>query len=204
MHYRPDPGWPAPVVVARPRPGDFVCVPVSWPVGLGISVGQWLDGDRFTFYDHTEVYIGKADAAGPFGYTVSTYPSGPGKRALPCNAWELPGSLWSSGLIDLTGTQRTGITAWAAGHQGIGYSFADYGALVLHAAGVEAAWLRRYIDSTSHMICSQFCDAAYRLNGVNLFDDGRWEGYVKPGDLAGLLQNLLVTSGPRTTRYGIY
>lgn len=163
-------------------------------MGVGITVGQWLDGDAFQFYDHTEVYIGKADAAGPFGYTVSTYPDGGGKRALPCSPWELPGSLWSSGLIDLTGVQRTGITAWAVNHQGIGYSFADYGALVLHGLHVPAPHLRAFIDSTHRMICSQFVDAVYRINGVHLFEDGRWEGYVKPGDLAKLLQAKLSQS----------
>lgn len=193
MHYRlAVDTWPAPVMTARPRPGDFVCVPVSGPVGLGITVGQWLDGDRFQFYDHTEVYVGKADAAGPYGYTVSTYPDGKGKRALPCPSWELPGSLWSSGLIDLTGAQRTGITAWAMGHQDVRYGFLDYAALTLHAAGVSARWLRDYIDDGRTMICSQFTDAAYLANGVHLFDDGRWQGYVKPGDLAGMLQSRLV------------
>jgi hypothetical protein len=188
VHDRTAPGWPAPVAVTRPRPGDFCCVPVSGPVGVGITVGQWLDGDRFQFYDHAEIYVGKADAAGPFGYTVSTYPAGGGKRALPCAAWELPGSLWSSGLIDLTGAQRTGITAWAVQHQDVRYSFADYGALALHMMHVPAPGLREYIASTKHQICSQYVDTAYRLNGVQLFGDGRWPGYVKPGDLARMLQ----------------
>jgi hypothetical protein len=174
--------------MAQPRPGDFCCVPVSGPAGFGISLGQWLDGDRFQFYDHTEIYVGKADAAGPFGYTVSTYPSGPGKRALPCPPARLPGSLWSSGLIDLTGTQRTGITAWAMDHQDVRYSFADYGALVLHAMHVPAPGLREYIASTGHMICSWWTDAGYLYGGgVHLFSDKRWQGYVKPGDLASLL-----------------
>lgn len=159
---------------------------------MGITIGQYLDGDRFQFYDHTEIYVGRADAAGPFGYTVSTYPNGQGKKALPCQPAALPGSLWSSGLIDLTGTQRTGITGWALAHQDVGYSFIDYGALVLHAMHLNAGWLRGYIDSTRHMICSQYTDAAYAANGVHLFDDGRWPGYVKPGDLARLLQALLV------------
>jgi hypothetical protein len=162
-------------------------------VGLGITVGQWLDGDAFQFYDHTEIYIGKADAAGPYGYTVSAYPDGHGKRPLPCPSWQLPGSLWSSGLVDLTGAQRTGITAWAMAHQDTTYSFLDYGALALHALHVPAPGLREFIKSTGHMICGQWTDAGYRFGGeVQLFDDKRWEGYVKPGDLAKLLQARLV------------
>lgn len=197
MHYRAVPARPAPIVVARPRPGDFCCVPVSGPVGFGITLGQWLDGDRFQFYDHTEIYVGKADAAGPYGYTVSTYPNGSGKRALPCNAWELPGSLWSSGLIDLTGTQRTGIVSWAMDHQDVRYSFLDYGALVLHGLHIPVPGLREFIASTAHMICAQYTVAGYSLGGGVDLVKGEWPGYVKPGDLAQLLQRLLVEGKPR-------
>lgn len=188
--------------MAQPRPGDFVCVPISGFLGVGVTVGQWLDGDRFQFYDHTEIYVGKADADGPFGYTVSAYPDGKGKKPLPCQAAMLPGSLWSAGLIDLTGTQRLDIVEWALAHQDVEYAFLDYGALILHAVHLNAGWLRSYIDSTKHMICSQYVDAAYAASGVHLFDDGRWPGYVKPGDLAKLLQTLLLEHKPRpgTTR----
>lgn len=185
--------WPDPIVMAAPQPGDFVCVPVSGPVGLGITIGQWLDGDRFQFYDHTEIYTGQADEAGPNGYTVSMYPGGHGKRALPCPPAQLPGSLWSSGLIPLTQAQREGIVAWALAHQNVSYSFLDYGALVLHALHIPFPGLREYIKSTHHMICSWFTDADYMTNGVQLFDDGRWEGYVKPGDLAKLLESKLAS-----------
>lgn len=184
--------WPAPVAVAQPRPGDFCCVPICGPVGFGISVAQWLAGDRFSHYDHTEVYVGQADKAGPFGYTVSAYPGGHGRVALPCAPAQLPGSLWSSGLIDLSGTQRLGIVDWAVAHQDVGYSALDYLALDLHWLHIPAPGLRAYIKSTGHMICSWFTDASYLYGGaVHLFDDRRWEGYVKPGDLAGLLQQRL-------------
>jgi hypothetical protein len=163
-------------------------VPVCGPVGFGISVGQFLDGDRWSDYRHAEVYVGKADAAGPFGYTVSAYPDGKGKRALPCPAAQLPGSIWSSGLIDLTGTQRTGIVAWAMEHQDVSYSFADYGALALHRLGMNDPGLQRYIKSTRKMICGYYTDRAYSVNEVHLFD-GRWEGFVTPGDLADLLRS---------------
>jgi len=196
MHYRAAPvGWPAPIVLAPVQAGDFCCVPVSGPVGFGITLGQYLDGDRFQFYDHTEIYTGQADEAGPFGYTVSTYPNGHGRRPLPCPPAQLPGSMWSSGLFDLSGTQRAGIIEWALAHQGTGYSFLDYGALVLHALGVSDPGLQRYIAATGHMICSWFTDAAYLFGGeVHLFDDGRWQGYVKPWDLAKLLQAKMLTA----------
>jgi hypothetical protein len=189
--------------MAEPQPGDFVCVPISGPVGIGITIGQWLDGDRFQFYDHTEIYTGQADEAGPHGYTVSMYPGGHGKRALPCPPAQLPGSLWSSGLIELTPAQRAGIVAWALAHQDVSYSFMDYGALLLHALHIPFPGLRSYIKSTGHMICSWFVTADFMANGVQLFDDTRWEGYVKPGDLARLLEarlTALFTGLPATGR----
>jgi hypothetical protein len=36
------------------------------------------------------------------------------------------------------------------------------------------------------MICSQLVDYCYRQNGVELFHDGRWPGYVTPGCLYSL------------------
>lgn len=183
--------WPAPIAVSTPEPGDFACVPISGAVGVGITIGQWLDGDRFQFYDHTEIYIGNSDADGPYGYTVSAYPNRRGKLPLPCPPSQLPGSLWSSGLIALTPEQRLGIVSWALAHDDVGYSFLDYAALVLHGLHIPAPGLRNYVKSTNHLICSQLVDTAYNVNGVHLFNDGRWEGYVKPGDLAQLLQGLL-------------
>jgi hypothetical protein len=185
-------GWAAPIVMAPPRPGDFCCVPVSGPAGLAITIGQWIDGSPFRFYDHAEIYIGKADAAGPYGYTVSAYPDGNGKRALPCAAARLPGSLWSSGLVDLTGVQRTGIVALAAQRTRVRYSWLDYAALGLHALHVPAPGLRDYIESTRHEICSQFVDTCYTACDAHLFQDERWSGYVTPGMLAKLLQSLIV------------
>lgn len=182
---------PPRVVLATPEPGDFCCVPVSGGAGLAIEFWQWADGDRFQPYDHAEVYIGQPDDRALHGYTVSTYPKGGGKVALPCPASALPGALWSSGLVPLTPAQRAGVVAWAAAHENTGYSWADYAALVLHGLRIPAPGLRGYIASTGHMICSQLVDAAYSANGVQLFTNRRWPGYVKPGDLARLLQSRL-------------
>lgn len=182
---------PPPVALAQPLPGDFCCVPIGGGVGIGIEIGQWLDGDRFQPYDHAEIYVGQPDSDAPHGYTVSAYPNGHGRVPLLRPPELLPGSLWSSGLISLTTAQRTGICAWAEERRDTKYSFADYGALFLHMLHVPAPGLREYIANTGHLICSQFVDAAYEASGRHLFDDGRWPGYVKPGDLAGLLQALI-------------
>jgi hypothetical protein len=189
----PGASWPAPIAIAEPRAGDFCCVPISGPVGLGISIGQWLAGDRFGFYDHAEFYVGEPDAAGPFGYTIGAYPGGARKVALPCRPAELPGSLWSSGLIELTDAQRLKLVAWAQHvvDEKIGYSFLDYAAIIAHMAHLPVPGLREYIDSTRHMDCSQVIDAGELFAGVHLFDDRRWPGYVKPADLSGKLQALL-------------
>jgi hypothetical protein len=173
---------------AIPQPGDFCCVPVSGRLGRLIEAAQWLAGDRFQPYDHTEVYVGQADDAGPHGYTISAYPDGRGRRPLTAPAAALPGALWSAGLIPLTPAQRAGIVAWCGEHADVAYSWADYAALILHRLGSDDPALRRYIASSRSLICSQYVDLAYSVNEVRLFQDGRWPGFVKPGDLAMLLQ----------------
>jgi hypothetical protein len=182
---------PAPIARAAPAPGDFCCVPISGRVGRGIEIAQWLSGDRFQPYDHAEVYVGQADAQGPHGYSISAYPGGQGRRPLPCPPAKLPGSLWSSGLIALTDTERSAIIAWAMVHQDVSYSELDYLALTAHTLHIPVPHLKAYIESTGHLICSQFTDADYASAGVHLFSDNRWPGFVKPGDLAMLLQELM-------------
>lgn len=65
------------------------------------------------------------------------------------------------------------------------YSFLDYAWLAaLHSLGVGApAWLRRAVETTKHVICSQLVDVSYALAGIQLYDDERFAGSVTPGDL---------------------
>jgi hypothetical protein len=179
-----------PVALAPVQPGDFCCVPISGAVGLGIEIGQFLAGDKFQPYDHAEIFVGQEDEAGPNGYTVSAYPGGYGLRALSAPPQFVEGSLWSSGLIELEDHQRQGIVSWAMRHKNVGYSFLDYLALELHTLHIPVPGLRDFIQASSHLICSQFVDLAFgNGGGVTLFDDKRWAGFVKPGDLAMLLQS---------------
>jgi hypothetical protein len=165
-------------------PGDFAVVPISGPAGKLISVGEWLNGSAFGDYDHAEIYVGLADPNAPYGYTMGAYPGG--ARLYPVPA-EQEDWLWSSGHIRLTPAQRDAIVKNAMACKGIGYSAADYFALAAHHLHVPVPGLRDYIEDSGHMICSQLVDFCYAKAGVRLFADNRWEGYVTPADLAGLL-----------------
>lgn len=189
---------PAPVCLAAPQPGDFCCVPISGDIGRGIEFGQYLASKlqhqpaELLPYEHAMVYVGQPDADGPHGYTYSAYPKNgkqgdTGKRALPVPPAQLPGSLWSSGLYDLTAAERAGIVAWCEAHGNVGYSFLDYDAIAAHALHVPAPGLKTYIGYSGRLICSQYVDTAYDAGDVHLFQDGRWPGYVTPWDLAELL-----------------
>jgi hypothetical protein len=175
------------ILKADPRPGDFLVVPVLGDVGKAIELGQFLTGQKFKPYEHAEVYIGEPDANAPYGYTASAYPNRQGIQALPYAPKDMAGSLWSSGLIDLTDFQRTAIVHWCLNHPKVAYSALDYLALALHRFRIPAPGLRDFIADTGHQICSQYADEAYNAAGVHLFNDNRWPGYVMPIDLAELL-----------------
>ena len=187
-----------PVCLAPPLPGDFCCIPVSGSLGLGIEAGQYLAARLqrqpagLLPYDHAEVYVGQPDVAGPHGYTYSAYPDNgvgikTGKRPLPCPPAELPGSIWSSGLYELTPAQRAGIIGWCQSHPCVRYAWLDYQAIAAHALSLPVPGLQGFIADTGRMICSQYTDASWSANGLHLFSDGRWPGYVTPWNLAGLL-----------------
>ena len=103
---------------------------------------------------------------------------------------------WSTGIILLNGQQRAKITFSALQYVGTPYSAADYFAMAakrLHL-GPLIPGLRNYVQTSKHMICSQLVDRCYLDGGVQLFDDGRWDGYVTPADLANLLLRKIVAS----------
>lgn len=173
-----------------PQPGDFRIVPVAGWAGLGIEIGQFLNHEGWSHHDHAEVYLGALPGKDGL-WTASSYSDGPGIR--PFEA--IDGDVWSTGVIALTDEQRAGIVQWCLEHPDVGYSWITYLALALHRFGINDPALRRYIASTKHLICSAYTDAAFNYGGdVHLFQDGRWESYVTPGDLA----SLVTGEGPAT------
>jgi hypothetical protein len=167
--------------IVTPLPGDFCVLPISGQVGKLISFGEWLDGSGFGNYDHAEIYVGN-------GQTMGAYPGKEGAHLVPLPANQ-DGWLWSTGHIRLSDAERGNIVANAMACQGIQYSALDYFALAAHRLHIPAPFLKTYIGSTKHLICSQLCDLCYDNAGVHLFNDERWPGYVTPADLAAVILN---------------
>jgi hypothetical protein len=180
-----------------PLPGDFRVVPVGGAGGKLIELGEWLNGHGFAQYQHAEVFVGsdigplagtlavKQLGTPSLGYVVRAQPGGAKLALLD----RVPGELWSTGRIIISGRQRQLITQASLGIIGTGYSSLDYLALAIHHFGISAPGLQAYISSTNHMICSQCVDWAYLQGGVHLFSDNRWPGYVTPADLAAVIMN---------------
>lgn len=147
---------------------------ISGGVGKAITVGQWLNGEGFRFWQHAFVALpgNQVLEAEPGGAVIRPYPYG--------------GDVyWCGGLFGLLpdGVTAADITAVAAQLDGIGYSFADYGALAARRLRIPAPHLRRFIAATGHQICSQLADDFYLRLGGHCFTDGRWAGDVTPAGL---------------------
>lgn len=162
----------------EPLPGDFEVVPMGGEGGKLIHFAQWLNGDGFANYEHARLYLGD-------GKIVEAQPGG--ARIAPLS--ENDGGLWSTGIISLTDIQRQIIVGAGRKYVGVPYSAADYFAIaaVRLKIGLAVPYLRNYVATSKHMICSQLVDKCYQNARVQLFKDGRWNGYVTPADLADLL-----------------
>lgn len=157
----------------EPQPGDIGCTQITGTVGRLIRLGQWINGDGFAHYEHVFVYVGD-------GQIVEAEPRG--ARLAPLDEYDDRTIAW------LHCPEQYGVTVADAARQLIGtpYSFLDYLALALHRLHIPAPGLRRYIQATGHLICSQLADLAAQRGNWTLFDDGRWPGDVTPADLAQL------------------
>lgn len=160
----------------QPQPGDFFVTSISGNVGLLISVGEWLNGSRFGHWDHAGIYVGD-------GQLVEAEPGG--ARLAGLDEYQGRPIAWSTGHVELTDEQRAAVVAAARGYVGVKYSFLDYAAIAAHRFRLPIPWLRKYVASSKHMLCSQLVDRCLSDAGVRLLS-GVWDGYVTPADLAAL------------------
>lgn len=164
--------------ITEPKLGDFGLVSIPGDVGNLIRFGQFLNGDGWSREEHAFVYVGD-------GQIVEAEPGG----ALLSAVSKYSNVLWSTDHIPLADEQRAAIAEYAKTLIGTPYSAADYFAITAHRLHLPfSPLLKKFVSDRTHLICSQLVDCAYEHGGVNLFQDGRWNGYVTPGDLAKLLE----------------
>jgi uncharacterized protein YycO len=164
----------------EPGLGDFEVVPTGGQGGKLIQIAQIISNTGRLNYEHARIYVGN-------GQIVEAEPGG--ARVAPISIGD--SGMWSTGLVNLTSNERTLIASAAREYaeRHVGYSVADYFAIAAYKfkMGVIVPGLKRFVESSGHMICSQLVDQCYQDAGVHLFNDDRWTGYVTPGDLADLL-----------------
>lgn len=151
--------------------------------GGAVRIAQWADGTGFGEYEHAVIYIGN-------GRIIQAQSEG--VSAGDVHSYDGNQTMWSTGIIPLTAAQRADIVSSAIGYIGTPYSWVDYAAIAAHHLHLlpAAPMLKHYVASDKHMICSQLVDQCYDDAGVHLFTDGRWPGYVTPGDLWQLLLSM--------------
>lgn len=127
-----------------------------------------------------------------------------GQGAIVSKASKYDGSLHPESEIPLTNGERTRIAAEAAKLVGTPYNFLDIAALFFLLLGFRWSWLTERAQSQKALICSQLVDRAYRNADVHLFNDGRQDGQVTPGDLLVLLANNgpILIEGDEETMFG--
>lgn len=172
---------PGDYYVPSRQPGDFFLAPIPGDVGGGIRLGIFLNGEGFLPIQHAGIYLGN-------GKTIEAMPGG--AIIGDIDRYKPEELIWSSGLVELTDDQREKICATGWAMKGTPYSFADYAAIAAHRAHLPVPGLKTYIRNSGHLICSQLVDRIYDLADVHLFTDKRWEGYVTPGSLYHLLDNI--------------
>jgi cell wall-associated NlpC family hydrolase len=173
----------------QPQPGDFALTKIHGITGAFISAGQHLVGDGAPV-QHAFVYVGN-------GQIVQAMPGG--AELIPLEDANEP-YIWSTGRIPLTAADRVRICGAARGLVGTPYSFLDYGSIALAHYKIRPRWVRDFVASTDHLICSQLVVEAYRRGGVGLFGPEQLAGDYTPGDLWRLLNPRRVTSTDRDLR----
>lgn len=156
-------------------PGDIAVIQIEGDVGRLIRLGQWLNGDGFADFEHVFVYVGN-------GQIVEAEPGG--ARIAELTEYNRRNVRW----LHCPPEHRIAVAEAARSLVGTPYSAADYVAIAAHRLGLPVPGLRRYVQSSGHLICSQLADRAAAIGGWHLFDDGRWDGYVTPADIWALIR----------------
>lgn len=164
-----------------PAPGMFAVIRTTGGLSPMIAIGEKLT-DGLGKWTHAVV----CTSVDQLGIPWITEAEPGGAVNVPFHYWDNEYQ-WSGEAI--TAGKGAEIAAAAIRRAGTPYSYADYFAIAAHKLRIPAPNLREYIAGDGHMICSQLADKCYQDAGVQLFNDGRWNGYVTPGDLGKLISH---------------
>lgn len=156
-----------------PQPGDWAVV------RTGGWFGKVIRRVTRSKVNHAFRYIGN-------GKIVEAAPQGT-RVALLSN---YPNAIWSTGKIQYTEGQRAKIchTSLKLAETDVDYSVMGVLVLGLAQYHVKNKWVADRLVRREHMFCSQEIDYVDQLADSQLFDDGRANGDVTPGDLLDLLE----------------
>ncbi len=168
-----------------PRAGEIGFTWIKGWTGFWVSFGQWLagDGGMWPWMRHkkklprgfpTHVFQVLED-----GVTIEGQPGG----ATVSHVSRYRDRPVMYTFLPLTEEQRGAVSALALRYEGTPYSFLDYLYLALWRFGIRPVKLRDKVRDSGHMICSQLVDKIQEEIGNNLFEDGRLNQDVTPGDL---------------------
>lgn len=163
-----------------PQVGDIFVRTVAGWTGKLIDKMQQLYGDGgFSQFEHAGIVSWvspdgrhiKVIEATPNGVQENDYKSGDHFGG------------WQFSTIIVNDEVRKEIVDRARTAMGDKYSFISYAAIAFHKYHIWVPGLKWYIGRDKHFICSYLADWAWQPY-IQLFKDGRWPGYVTPGDLA--------------------
>lgn len=166
-----------------PQPGDIgLTSSRAWTGRVIRSLQALIDDDSFV----THTFLVLHD-----GYIIEAQPGGAKFNRLD----KYPEAQFTN--IPLTDDERHRICVEGIKMHGVGYNWLDYLALGLtHFKIFPADFVRKRVEQSDKMICSQLCAEAYRRAGVDIFPDRRLPMDVTPGDLGRLAaEKTVLTTG---------
>lgn len=140
-----------------PQPGDIGLTGSRTLKGRIVRSAQALIND-YSYVTHTFIVLYD-------GYIIEAQPGGAAFNRLD----KYPDATFSK--FPLTHDQRGLICEEAIKLHGTPYSWLDYLALGLTHWGILPGCVRKRVESSGHMICSQLCAEAYKRAGVDIFPD---------------------------------
>lgn len=148
---------------------------ISGRTGKLIRFGQWLNGEGFTSWEHAFVCL-------PGNLILEAEPGGAIIRPFHYTGADV---YWCENIYKLLppGISDAEFTRVGESLKGTPYSFLDYLALATHRLRIPGPFLKNYVQTSAHEICSQLSDDYYWRLGTQIFTDKRWPGYVTPASL---------------------